>query len=103
MRPAAAILPFPRHTNTRAVWPKIKDDRHGYPAGLRDLPLYAAMSDEDFVRATWDPWRGRQMPEGFDESMWDGESLVWHALSVHYDQVCGARMCVKVRSCSADM
>ena len=62
------------------------DNRHGDPAGLRDLPLYAAMSDKEFARTTFNPWTGKQMPEGLDETMWDGKSIIWHALPIHYDQ-----------------
>ena len=68
------------------MWPKVLDNRHGYPAGMRDLPLYRVMSDAEFKRATWNPWMGAQMPEGLDQSMWDGESIIWHGLSIHYDQ-----------------
>ena len=68
------------------MWPKIIDNRHGYPIGLRDLPLYAAMTDAEFASATFDPWTGKQMPEGLDESMWDGKALIWHALPIHWDQ-----------------
>jgi hypothetical protein len=75
-----------RDRRRQQMWPKIIDERHGYPEGMRELPLYAAMSDAEFARATHDRWTGAQMPEGFDDSKWDGSSLVWHALPIHYDQ-----------------
>lgn len=31
-------------------WPAVADERHGYVRGLRLLPLYAAMSDEEFAQ-----------------------------------------------------
>ena len=75
-----------RDRRTNQMWPKIIDERHGYPEGLRDLPMYAAMTDKEFADVTRDRKRGGQMREGFDASMWDGKSLVWQALPIHYDQ-----------------
>jgi hypothetical protein len=81
-----AFVAWNRNRRFDQLWPKVIDNRHGYPAGMRDLPLYAAMSDADFARVTEDKWTGKPMPEGLDPSLWDGRSLIWHALPIHYDQ-----------------
>ena len=71
------------------LWPKIFDDRNGYPPGMRDLPMYRVMTDAQWNEAIKDRWTGKPMPEGLDPEKWDGSSLVWHTLPIHFDQVRG--------------
>ena len=68
------------------LWPKIFDDRNGYPEGLRDLPLYRVMTDAQFDKAIEDKFTQKPMHMGLDESKWDGSSIIWHTLPIHYDQ-----------------
>ena len=82
-----AFMSWDRADRSRdQYWPKLMDSRHGYPSGLRDLPLYRAMSDAEFNRTVTDAVTKTVMPEGLNTSQWNGRSLIWHALPIHYDQ-----------------
>ena len=78
-------------------WPWVNDKHHGYVPGVRAEPMFAAMSDAQFVEAMFDTVEKQPMREGFQASRvaaQDERRPLWHALSVAYDQ------CVSVCDCA---
>ena len=65
---------------SQPLWPFIEDSSHGYVPGLRYLPKYAGLSDEEFKALTkWNaggPLQGAYMEEGFREELWDVSGAV---------------------------
>ena len=79
-------------------WPGVDDLRHGYVPGLRLLPEFANMTDEQFAVESKIGKRRRTVAgEGFQPSRWDGVSPVWRALDVRYDQCIGQCECLPGR------
>jgi hypothetical protein len=99
-------------------WPFVNDKRHGYIPGIRKyFEVYSKMTDEQFNNTVrWND--GEVAPEGFIEDSWDvcesiqsrspcastpvvyrlqGESPVWRALDVRYDQCIGHCECLPER------
>lgn len=91
---------WPRDYTHYRLWPWIIDDRHGYPAGLRQLPMYAAMTDAEFNHSITDPRTGKLWEEGFQESLilpQDAGRPVWRALPIIYDQCVSQCKCLPWR------
>ena len=78
-----------RNLYTEAVWPDVHDMRHGTVPGMRKLPYYAAMTDEEYEIKRKGKAPITNPIEGFDPKspLWDGKTPVFRALDVSYDQV----------------
>jgi len=80
-------------TYKEPYWPAMADERHGYAPGLRYLPYYGNMTEEEFKAkmeyglTTVEP--RKPYHEGFIESEWDGLTPVWRSLDIRYDQCVG--------------
>ena len=98
------------------TWPWVRDARHGYAPGIRTMPLYAGLSDEQFEAAAfpgsgslqdglnWRPPPGL-VAEGFRPERVapeDNARPVWHALPVQYDQCVSNCDCIPWRWPSVD-
>ena len=79
------------------LWPWVVDERHGYPAGLRQLPMYAAMSDAHFAEATIDTRTRLPLAEGFIPALAPAHRPVWRALPIVYDQCISQCICLPWR------
>lgn len=91
---------WPRNYDVYRLWPWMIDNRHGHPAGLRQLPIYAAMTDANFIDATTDPKTRTPYPEGFRPERIAPEDEgrpVWRALPIVYDQCVSQCICLPWR------
>jgi hypothetical protein len=91
---------WPRDYTHYRLFPWIIDNRHGYPAGLRQLPLYAAMDERTWNRTITDPRTGSQWAEGFRRELVAPEDAgrpVWRALPIVYDQCVSQCKCLPWR------
>ena len=89
----AVFSDWPRNHALDRLWPWVQDTRHGHVEGIRTLPVYKGLTDDEFKAVIWDPVDKVHYKEGFQPDRWDGVTPVWHALNVSYDQ------CIAVAEC----
>lgn len=76
-------------------WPAIEDGRHGYVAGLENLPEVTVPVEQYVMRTKPE----KRVGPGFINTTWDGQDpkYVWKSLSVLYDQCVGHCECLPGR------
>lgn len=104
----AMFTEWPRDPYKYRLWPWVRDMRHGHAPGIRRLPEYAGMTDEQYERnVILDPQTGNLWAEGFRPELVAPDDAaggvpVWHALPVSYDQCVSHCDCVPWRWPAAD-